>query len=181
MRGLKTKGMIFTIVLLAGVLFCSFAFAASLEQPQGEPPFGLKIEGAAGGTKLYGVIALQLYDIDNFTGIAKARAMLRVRKGNTLFSVFADKYTTTVFDALQETCNNGTNFAPIEANINIPSQVQLAVTCAMKNQILNSLFPGESNLNIHLKTVTDFVTAPATFPFTDPSVWDIADVELVVN
>jgi len=137
----------------------AFAAKASFDSPPGEPPYGLAVHGNAGGTKLYGTIEIELINPD--AGFAEARAVVRLRKGNTV-EVF---YSGLLLDV----------------NYSNPPLYQDAVAQALKTEILNGFFPGESNLCIWLKAASElgvsasYQESGANFRF------EMMDVEIAVN
>jgi len=81
-------------LLAIGLLFAAAAFVfAKSEQPPGQPPFGLAVQGDAKGTKLSGALFVEFHHCDN-TGECQARVVLRLRKANTNdFDTFYDDTT----------------------------------------------------------------------------------------
>jgi hypothetical protein len=140
MKQLKVTIVVVLAVFFSSVLFSSLAFAKAYSQPPGEPPYGLKVEGAAGGTKLYGTLTLEEYGFasdgksNTFTN---AVIVLRLRQGNDIQLFYG-----TISGSFDQT---------------LPADIQAAVIQAMKSQILDYFFGGDTSLTITLKNVTDFV------------------------
>jgi hypothetical protein len=86
MRGENMKSLL--KITLAGLFVTTLVFAKS-EQPPGEPPFGLAVQGDAKGTKLTGALFAEFYNCDGGTGLCAARIILRLRRSNaTEFDIF---------------------------------------------------------------------------------------------
>jgi hypothetical protein len=165
MRGFARTITVRLAVLAAMAMMITpqaFAAKASFDSPQGDPPYGLAVHGNAGGTKLYGTIEIEL--INPEAGFADARAVVRLRKGNTV-NVFYSYLITSV-------------------NYSDPRIYQERVTQALAPEILSGLFPDESNLCIWLKAVSELGVSNS---YTDPAFvgttfrFEVMDVELAVN
>ena len=149
------------------LLLASLAFASggSVEQPPGEPPFGLKIQGDTKGTKLDGVISIEFYDCAATTAgtVCDARTVLRLRQGttNALKMFFGETE-----DILASS----------------PLAVQTAITNSLQAQVVNAFFPGQ-NLTTKLKNVTNFgsLTVATTDLTPAGSIFILADVQIAVN
>ena|SRR5687767_13714274 len=120
-------------VLAIGLFLASMVFAKS-EQPPGEPPFGLAVQGDAKGTKLSGVLFAEFHTCD-FGGSCQARVVLRLRRSNT--TAFATFYGDT-----------GGSPSINPANV---AAAQQAIIKLMSPQVIGAFFGGDSSLQIKLK------------------------------
>lgn len=167
MKQLKVKSIVVLAALFSSVLFSSLAFAKAYQQPPGEPPRGLKVEGAAGGTKLYGTITIEEFNVDESDNFYNAKIVLRVRMGNDI-QIFYGEISNTLM--------NGSN----------PAFVQDLITQKMAPQIISYFFcnPSLSSCNLHvtLKNISEFVFVDAGGTVnTSSSRFVMADVELAVK
>jgi hypothetical protein len=140
------------------------AFAGTgLEQPPGQPPFGLKVQGAAKGTKLDGVISIEFYSCEATTvgTVCDARIFLRLRQGNTAqVQRFFGELTNVLASS--------------------PSAVQDAITDALATQVVDAFFPGQS-LGLTLKDITNYVRLDVNTTTTPASIFVLADIVLAAN
>jgi hypothetical protein len=127
--------------LLIGLFLGSLAFAGTgLDSPQGDPPFGLKVQGDAKGTKLDGVVSIEFFNsfdcsFDNSLTCSEAKIVLRLRQGNT------NQLQMFVGDLA-------------EVQKGSPNAVQTAITDALGTQVTEAFF-GQT-LTVKLKNVTEF-------------------------
>jgi hypothetical protein len=142
----------------------SLAFAGTgLEQGPGEPPFGLKIQGDAKGTKLEGVISIEFY---NCAGtpvgtVCDARIALRLRQGNTsALKMFFGDLTDVIASS--------------------PTAVQTAIEDTLEQQVVDAFFPGQ-NLTTTLKNVTEYGRIDVNTTSTPVSIFVLADVQIAVS
>ena len=120
-------------VLAVGLFLAALSFAKD-EQPPGEPPFGLKAQVDAKGTKLNGVLFAEFINCD-FNAICDARVVLRLRKaGSGELEMFVD----TVLDV-------------DPANV---TKTQDAIVAQMAPAILATFLPGGNSVKV--KSVTEF-------------------------
>lgn len=132
---------------------------------------GMKIMGAAGGTKLTGTVFVEYYDYnrdvftDPATGStrpsARGRVAVRLSLNNSSAMFYCDDY-----DPADGTyCYNGTRFvngvqhllSPILVPTDDIPMAQTIITNAIKALILNKFFGGNQTLGIYLKAVTNGV------------------------
>jgi len=160
-----------TIKMLAiGLFLASLVFAKS-EQPPGQPPFGLAVQGDAKGTKLSGALFAEFHDCNLTTGLCEARVVLRLRKGNSSdFDTFYDD--TTGIDP---------------AN---PGAAQQAIITLLAPQVIDRFFGNNNgiftddptNLQIKLKSVTEFgELGVSSTDLTAGSQFVLTDVVIAVN
>lgn len=162
MKQLKVKSIVVLAALFSSVLFSSLAFAKAYQQPPGEPPRGLKVEGAAGGTKLYGTVTIEEFNVDESDNFYNAKIVLRLRLNNDV-QVFYGEITNTKMSASD------------------PAFIQDLVMQRMAPQIILYFF-GNSSLKVTLKNITEFVFVDAGLTVnTAYSRFVMADVELAVK
>lgn len=151
-------------VLAIGLFLASMVFAKS-EQPPGEPPFGLAVQGDAKGTKLSGALFAEFHTCD-FDGKCQARVVLRLRRSNT--TAFATFYGDT------------TSAAPINpANV---AAAQQAIINLMSPQVIAAFFGGDPSLTIKLKSVTEFgELGVSPTDLTGGSQFILTDLQIAVN
>jgi hypothetical protein len=146
----------------------SLAFAGTgLEQRPGEPPFGLKVQGDAKGTKLDGVISIEFYNCGPDPSpepkgtLCDARIALRLRQGNTAaLQMFFGDLTDVIASS--------------------PAAVQTAIEDTLEQQVVAAFFPGQ-NLTTTLKNVTEYGRIEVSTDFTPPSIFVLADVQIAVS
>ena len=160
------KWVVIGISVLLPVLFVSsvgFAAKASFDSPPGAPPYGLAVHGNAGGTKLYGVVEVEYYDVVRYQSTIsfQARAVARLQQGNKLQTFYAAP--NIVFTDDKD-----------------PAVVQGPLMNAFAPQVLDFFFPGQFGLCIWLKNVTEYseLDVPAT---GYQNKYIVMDVELAVN
>lgn len=155
------KTLITSIVAMASLFAATaaFAMAGMPSQPPGSPPRGLAIEGAVGGTKLTGTIAITF---GNFfcknagtADYATASGTVRLRKAGGTFN------------------NNGNStimsfpFSGIEVPIDNPGVAQYNIITALTPDILKAFFGVTSGMAIYTKEVSEYVST--LNPTADPS------------
>lgn len=159
------KGSAKTITICLAVLFAvalfsipqAFAAKASFDQPPGEPPYGLAVQGDRGGTKLYGVIELD-YNLFSDPSFADVWAVVRLRKGNDV-KVFYSGLLPGL-------------------DIRDPKIIQDAVTNALASQILGGFFPGETGLCIWFKSASEYARSSLSGSST---FFEVMDFEIAVS
>lgn len=198
---MNTPGRIvkFTVVLGILMLVCSpvlFAGGATGERPEdASPPYGLKVEGDAKGTKLNGSIMVEYYNIDkafqkvvpvglpfpiNCRGIvedglccggtadvtAMARVVLRLRQGSE------GKNLYTYFADVGEIPLTGD---PVDIQMAIQNNLDL------KNSILEDFFDvTDGSMTVVLRTISEFGVVPGdtTTDLTgDPADCSVFDID----
>jgi hypothetical protein len=162
MRGFARTITVGLAVLAAMALMVTpqaFAAKASFDSPPGDPPYGLAVHGNAGGTRLYGTIEIEL--IAPESGFADVRAVVRLRKGNTV-NVFYSYLIENV-------------------DYSDPAIYQNRIANALAPEILNGLFPGQSNLCIWLKSASELGVSKSYTEFGTTFRFEVMDVELAVN
>jgi hypothetical protein len=142
---------------IACVLFSPETFAGPADSPSDEPPCGVMFQTDAKGTKLNGVIAIELTDVDaQATEAVEARAVVRLRKGKDIEPL--EIFVASVSDihdcppppaAPERTCVRY-GFAEDRQDI------QAALLTQLGPVILDRFFPGESK-TITTKRVDRFV------------------------
>jgi len=148
MNRIKTLMTLVLTLFLAASLVSSVAFAASANKPPGDPPYGLHVEGAAKGTKLIGVLYVQLYDDPDqpvCVGFNSLNAYVRLRQGADS-STFA---TGTLVGCFSEANRDTTQNAILEA---------------LRDEVIDYYFcngygtdePCYTSLDLVLKDVTDY-------------------------
>jgi len=157
MRHFKEKIVICLTVLFTATLFSSVVFAASRQEPSGDPPFGVAVQSDAAGSKLVGVIFVEHYNFD-FDGIADARIVLRLRKGKVIESFYGEVSGI-------DTVNGST------------AEEQAAITDELKAQIFAAFNFDELTQDIVVKSFEEFVTG--TYAGFDEYI--MADVVLAIK
>lgn len=192
-KTILVKSLITSFMVMASLFAttAAFAMAGMPSQPAGAPPRGLAIQGAVGGTKLTGTIAITF---DNFickssgtADYALASGTLRLRKAG---------------GSLQDGGNHDIvpfQFSGVEVPIDNPGVAQYNIIIALTPVILDKFgFP--SGMAIYTKDVNDYVSTlhpttdlsnpckyftyidPATFTETTFSSFNVmADVVLAVK
>jgi hypothetical protein len=150
-----------TSLVLAPV-FGSPAFGGA-RPPNETPPFGLAVQGDAPGTKLEGVIYVEL---TNFNGITQkygtARVSMRLRKGSLIRIIFGD--VSGSFDPSTK------------------SQIQDAILsdpAGLGDEIKSALSLGFANLV--LKAVDQEVDSKTQNGVSLPSLFYMADITIAVQ
>jgi hypothetical protein len=163
MKHLKVTIVVVLAVFFSSVLFSSLAFAKAYSQPPGEPPYGLKVQGAAGGTKLYGTIAIEEYNFTGNSTFTDAKITLRLRMGNDIQLFYG-----TIHGNFDQTN---------------PDPIQAAAVQALKggSDGILSYFFGDTSLTITLKNVSDFVAYEIGVDPPTHHAFVMADVELAVK
>lgn len=141
------------------------------EVPNAEPPYGLNVEGQAGGEKWYGVICV---DYDNLVYIqqtppeivADATIYLRLRHGGEIITLIGEATGVTITD---------------------PKAKQEAIHSAMEGQVLLATHPSETDLQAVLKSVSELGVYEETeivgFPPQELLVdlVEIVDIQVAIN
>ena len=158
--GRVAKTITIGLAVLGTVLLLSipqaFAAKASFDQPPGEPPYGLAVQGDRGGTKLYGVIELD-YNLYSDAIHADVMAVVRLRKGNDV-KVFYSGLLPGL-------------------DIRDPKIIQTAVTNALELQILGGFFPGETGLCIWFKSASE----DGRSSLSGSTFFEVMDFEIAVS
>ena len=129
------KRLILGLTVFLAMSFAGIsAFAASGNQPPGEPPYGLKIEGGAKGIKLIGVLYVELSSPSG-CGYTVLNATVRLRKG-------ADSaaFTTGPLSGCYTLATEG--------------DTQDAILAALSDEVIDYFFPGE-DVDIVVKDVSE--------------------------
>lgn len=140
-------------------------FSSSPAQPPGEPPYGMNVQGDAGGTKLSGVIEISFSGLHCSTAEicslggpdrAWAKATLRLKKDNEIHAFYVD-LGEVAYDDIPE--------------------IQALAMEEFRGPILEAFFGqgSSSTLQLYLKEITQFSigtivnnsAAPGTY-ITDP-------------
>jgi hypothetical protein len=149
MNRIKTLIILGLTVFLAVSFTVTSVFAASGNKPGGDPPYGLKVQGDAKGTKLIGVIYIELSDDPTNTepcnGYNTLNAYVRLRQG-------ADSATFTT-----ETLSGCYGLATEE-------ETQNEILTALRDDVIDYFFcngygtdePCYTGMDIMLKDITDY-------------------------
>ena len=143
-------------VLLAFSFAATATFAASGNQPPGDPPYGLKLEGAAKGTKLIGVLYVELSDFGTCGGYTALNATIRLRQGSEIVAFTTGPLTGCYTLATED-------------------ETQDVIIEALSGDVLDYFFPGE-DLNIVVKDVSEWSQIQG-----DNSYHFLMDVTLAAN
>jgi hypothetical protein len=159
---------ILLLVLAGGAL----VFAGEgLERPPGEPPKGTAVQSDAPGTKLSGVISIELYHIENNGALADARIVLRLRKNNDFDTLYGEAF---------------------DIDPRNPATSQAAIVAAMKPQVIDRFFGNNdgdttndnaASFNLRTKALEEFgrVNADTTLTGVQGSIFILADVVIAVQ
>jgi len=167
-------------VVAIGLCLASMVFAKS-EQPPGEPPFGMAVQGDAKGTKLSGALFAEFHHCNvvvvNETPrlFCQARIVLRLRKG-----------TTTAFQMFY-----GDTGGLASMNPDNVGATQQAIINLMAPQVIdrffgnnNDIFTDDPAMTIKLKTVTEFGelgVSPTDLTPAPGSQFILTDLQIAVN
>ena len=166
-------------VVAIGLFLASMVFAKS-EQPPGEPPFGLAVQGDAKGTKLSGALFAEFHhcipDV-NLRPLCQARIVLRLRKGTA-------QGVTPDFDIFYGD-TGGLASMPLD---NVAATQQLIINL-MAPQVIdhffgnaNFIYTDDPSLTIKLKSVTEYGFIPGTATdLTNASQIVLTDLQVAVN
>ena len=166
-----SKGVL--LCLLLGVLVLAKVFAKQ-EQPPGEPPFGVAVQGDAPGTKLNGAFFGEFYNCvgpdANGHFSCKGRFVLRLRKGDT-------KDLEMFYAA-------ATGIDPSS-----PAEAQQVIADLLEPQIIdrffgndNGIFTDDPLLDVKVKSVTEWgAESIAPTDLTSASQFVLAEVQLAVK
>jgi len=165
MRRFARKVMVGLAVLSAMALMVipqAFAgFKSSLDQPPGEPPKGLATQGDAGGTKLYGVITIEYFNIQTDRD-ANYRVIARMRKNNDAETFYVPGGNDVVF-------------------VDDSGEIQRRITPLLSGQLLARFFPKDRNLCTILKNISEIVRTPNDVLNNYGLIFDVADIEVAVS
>jgi hypothetical protein len=160
-----------TAVMLMGLVFSTTAQAGSLNRPDAQPPYGLKIDGAVAGAKLVGVIEVKLSDLDEIPDgyggsvvvFHTLEAVARLRSGNKL----------ALFPGIATGNFNEARMADIQA----------AILDLLGPSIIGTFFPGQcyssaqnTCKHIYLKSQEEFAQKT-----TADGVYVMVDITLAVK
>lgn len=179
----RKKALVVLILAIGGFLIASHAFArGSAEEKPGEPPYGLATQGDAAGTKLYGVVEVEYSNPQGILATnycAEVRAVLRVRKGNSIAAFYVpptDAHNSAV--ALEPSLSCGNNMLKTQNVV----AIQMALLDAFAPKVLGALFGGSSNLDLYLKTISE--SADVFYPTNAAAytnIFHVLDVEIAVH
>ena len=161
----------FLLLVLAGG---ALVFAGEgLERQPGEPPKGTAVQSDAPGTKLDGVVSIELYNFRNNNTLADARIVLRLRKNNDFDTLYGEVF----------------NIDPRS-----PATSQTAIVQAMKPQVINRFFgdndedttdDNADSFTLRTKALEEFgrvnTDTTLTGVFPQGSIFILADVVIAVQ
>lgn len=148
-------GVLFTVVLFSSM---AFAGTGSVQQPPGEPPYGVAIQSDAQGIKLSGVASIEYYNFRET--VADVRIVLRLRKGNIIKVLYG------------EVKNIDTN---------LPAANQDAITNTMKPKVIDAFFNGDYSLQVTLKSLEEFEGIDTSTTLTGFSSIYLVDIVIAVK
>lgn len=168
-------------VLAIGLFLASMVFAKS-EQPPGEPPFGLAVQGDAKGMKLSGALFAEFHHCIPSGNVplrllCQARIVLRLRKGTA-------QGVTPDFDIFYGD-TGGLASMPVD---NVAATQQLIINL-MAPQVIdrffgnhNYIYTDDPVLTVKLKSVTEYGFIPGTATdLTNDSQIILTDLQVAVN
>jgi hypothetical protein len=147
---MNTKRKLIVMAIAGAVcLYGLNAWAGAADSPNsGEPPKGVAYQSDAKGTKLTGVISIELTQVDTteFTATA-ARGTMRLRQGNELHTFFAEVDDTHDCSDLDMPDENDCVRWEFEFEIEQIEEALLAEFTAGPNGILAKFFGAECGPN----------------------------------
>ena len=189
---MKWSNRIALVLLCVVALASAKAYAGGADTPPGDPPHGVAFMEKAKGTKLSGVIAAELTDVDLLNATASAfRGTLRLRRGGQIATFYTQvEDTHHCFDP-DPNVNDCVRF---EFSGEV-SQIQDALVPALvggTDGILATFFPDECpggvcSLVVTVKLVEEFaqINSPVTPGLPSPpeplSLFFVTDVVLAVK
>ena len=153
---------------------------------EGAPPYGLKVQGDAAGTKLYGVIEVEYFgDLGNPLpgdgSCANVQAVARLRKGKDLKTFYADAGSIFRFAPPSILCGS-------MLRITNPALLQDAIIGAFRDLVIGGtyaspgFFPADPSLNLYLRGVSDLGVSKVDPPGTGTTnIFNLLDVEIAVH
>jgi hypothetical protein len=153
---------------------------------EGEPPYGLKVEGDAAGTKLYGVIEVEYFGdpggaLPDGGNCAHVQAVARLRKGNGLKTFYADADRISYFAPASLRCGS-------MLSVTNPALLQEAIIGAFRDLVVGGtstnpgFFPADPSLNLYLRGVSDLGVSKVDVPGVGTTnIFNLLDVEIAVH
>ena len=159
------KSLLILLLASGAMVFAS----GGLEQGGGGgPPNGLAISSDAPGTKLSGVVSIELYNFNSSGTSANARIVLRLRRNNDFATLYGEP-TGTV-------------------DPTSPSASQAVITDTMVPKVIdrffgnnNGIFTDDGTHDVRVKSLDEFGRVQAHNALIGDSIIILADIVIAVN